>query len=93
MAYPIEDLWAIIKPRIKRRQPQSLEELKKFALEEWNLVPNSIIQNLTKGYLNRIKKVIELKGERIEPEYFKKIEMKLNIFGIFLNLQISNHLQ
>ena len=84
--YPIEDLWAIIKPRIKRRQPQSLEELKKFTLEEWNSVPNSIIQNLTKGYLNRIKKVIELKGERIEPEYFKKKGMKLNIFGVLLNL-------
>ena len=72
LAYPIEDLWAIIKPRIKRRQPSSLDELKKFALEEWNSIPESIIRNLTKGYLDRIKKVIELKGERIEPEYIKK---------------------
>ena len=45
---------------------------KKFTLEEWNSVPESIIRNLTKGYLDRIKKVIELKGERIEPEYIKK---------------------
>lgn len=72
LAYPIEDLWAILKPRIKRRQPSSLEELKKFALEEWNSVPDTIIQNLTKGYLERIKKVIELNGERLEPEFTRK---------------------
>ena len=26
LAYPIEDLWAIIKPRVKRRNPSSLNE-------------------------------------------------------------------
>ena len=30
LAYPIEYIWAYIKPRIKRRNPQTLEELKKF---------------------------------------------------------------
>ena len=29
LAYPIEDLWGIIKPRIKRRNPASIEEMKK----------------------------------------------------------------
>ena len=28
LAYPIETLWGILKPRIKRRRPKSLEELK-----------------------------------------------------------------
>ena len=34
LAYPIEDLWGI--PKIKRRNSTSLDELKKFLIEEWN---------------------------------------------------------
>ena len=37
LAYPIETLWGIIKPRIKRRNPKTIQELKQFTLEEWNL--------------------------------------------------------
>ena len=33
LAYPIENLWGIIKPRVKRRNPQTLDELKKFFLK------------------------------------------------------------
>ena len=72
LAYPIERLWGIIKPRVKRREPKSLEELKHFLLEEWNSIPIELIQNLCKGYLSKIKKCFELGGERLEPEYFKK---------------------
>ncbi len=36
LAYQIKDLWGIIKPRIKRRNSTSLQELKKFLFEEWN---------------------------------------------------------
>ena len=55
LAYPIEDIWAIIKPRIKRREPKSLDELKKFTIEEWESIPKTIIQNLTKGYIENKK--------------------------------------
>ena len=30
LAYPIETVWAIIKPRVKRRDPKTIEELKNF---------------------------------------------------------------
>ena len=71
LAFPIEDLWAIIKPRVKRREPKTLEELKAFILQEWNSVPLSLIRNLCDGYINRIKKVIELNGSRLESEHLK----------------------
>ena len=71
LAFPIEDLWAIIKPRVKRREPKTLEKLKAFILQEWNSVPLSLIRNLCDGYINRIKKVIELNGSRLEPEHLK----------------------
>ena len=33
LAYPIEKLWGIIKPRVRRRNPKNIDELKKYLLE------------------------------------------------------------
>ena len=30
LAYPIEDLWAILKPRVKRGEPSSIDDFKNF---------------------------------------------------------------
>ena len=72
LAYPIEDLWGIIKPRIKRKNPASIEEVKKLLIEEWSSIPQNLIQNLCKNYLDRIKKVFDLKGQRLEPEDLRR---------------------
>jgi len=72
LAYPIENLWGILKPRVKQRNPQTIQELKKILLEEWSSVPIELIHNLCKGYLERVQKVLELKGARLEPEHMKK---------------------
>ena len=72
----------IIKPRIKRRNPTSLEELKKFLIEEWNSIPINLVQNLCVNNLERIIKVFDLNGERLEPEGLRKYKkIKKNIFG------------
>ena len=71
LAYPIEDLWGIIKPRVKRRDPQTLSELKTYIIQEWNSVPLSLIRNLCSGFIKRVKKVIDLNGSRLEPEHLK----------------------
>ena len=78
LAYPIEFIWAYIKPRIKRRNPQTLEELKKFTLEEWNAIPKKIIDNCGKNYRKRLEKVIELEGERLEPFHLQEIKKESN---------------
>jgi hypothetical protein len=78
LAYPIEKVWAIIKPRVKRRDPKTIEELKKFLMEEWNSIPKDMVQNLCRAYLERVKKVVEIEGGRIEPEYFKKKRFNIN---------------
>ena len=59
---------------MRRRNPNSIPELKKFLLEEWSSVPLELVQNLCRGFLDRIHKVLELKGSRLEPEHFKKKE-------------------
>ena len=45
IAYPIETLWGYLKPRIKKRDPKSLKELKEIALEESKLIPEERIKN------------------------------------------------
>ena len=47
-------------------------KLKKFLIEEWNSIPINLVQNLCVNYLERIKKVFDLNGERLEPEALRK---------------------
>ena len=54
LAYPIENLWAYIKPRIKK-DPQNIEELKKFTLDEWNNIPKKIIEKCGKDYITKLE--------------------------------------
>ena len=86
LASPIEDLWAIIKPRVKRRNPQTVDQLKEFLLEEWNSIPINLVQNLCKGYTDRLKKVIDLKGRRLEPEHLYKNSKDIYIWRTPENL-------
>ena len=80
LAYPIEALWGIIKPRIKRRNPKTIQELKQFTLEEWNSVPPQLLKNLCSNYLKRIEKVLELNGARLEPEHLRQLSKKRMIY-------------
>ena len=81
LAYPIEDLWGIIKPRIKRRNPASIIEMTKILIEEWNSIPQNLVKNLCKGYLERVKKVYELKGQRLEPEDIRKYKKNEEVYS------------
>ena len=87
LAYWIEDLWSIIKPRVKRREPSSLKELKKYLIEEWSSIPLDLVQNLCKNYLYRINIVLELGGDRLEPEHLKKEKHDFYIWEKRENIQ------
>ena len=73
LAYPIGNLWAYIKPRIKKRDPQNIEELKKFTFDELNNIPKKIIEKCGKDYIKKLEKVIEISGERLEPFHLRQI--------------------
>ena len=77
MAYPIETLWALLKKNVKKRIPTTLDELKKFRIEEWNNIPQEYIKKLVKNYLKRIRKVIEIKGNRLEPYHLNEIRKEV----------------
>ena len=74
IVYPIEDLWGILKNRVKRRAPKNIEELTLFFFEEWYSIPQSLINNLFKNFIKRIKKILELGGARLEIEHLKEIK-------------------
>ena len=66
MASPIENIWGIIKLRVKRRDSKTIEQLKDYLIEEWGAIPEEMVKNLFKGYLEKVKKILELNGGRIE---------------------------
>lgn len=58
-----------------------MDKLNKYIAEEWNFIQKSLIENICKNYINRIKKVIELDGARLETEKLKKLgEVKKEVF-------------
>ena len=73
IAYPIETLWAELKKRVKSRNPKNAEELKERTIEEWNNIPKDYIKKLFNNFIRRCKKIIELKGGRLEPEHLREI--------------------
>ena len=78
MAYPIENIWGYLKPRIKKRNPQIIEELKQYTVEEWNKIPLKMIKNCGAHYTKRLKKIIEIKGERLEQYHLNQIKEEEN---------------
>ena len=82
LAYPIENIWGYLKPRVKNRGPKTLDELKRYTLEEWNNIPKKIVEKCGHNYIRRLKKVIELEGERLEPYHLSQIEKEASLPSI-----------
>jgi len=62
---PIENLWAIVKGRVEKRQPKNIAELEQFMVEEWDSIPQYIIINLIRSMKERCQLIIDNNGERI----------------------------
>ena len=73
----------ILNPRIKRRRPKSLEDLKSIIIEEWNSIPENLLKKLFENYINRKKKVIEFDRASLEPKHLNELKEKKknNIYG------------
>lgn len=62
---PIENLWNIVKSNVEKRWPKNLTELERFMKQEWEKIPQGILENLVGSMRNRCELVIEKKGDRI----------------------------
>ena len=67
---PIENLWAILKQRLRRRfamldpsvRPHDADSLWEAVLEEWDRIEISLINRLCDSWLDRVKECISRKG-------------------------------
>jgi len=60
---PIEGIWSYWKDRIRRRTPQSIDELKRIAFQEWREIPLNIIRSFIQCMNKRLNDVITNKGD------------------------------
>lgn len=61
----IENLWSILKFRVRHRIVRCKEDLWKIAREEFLAIPNDVINSLYNSVEKRLRKVIHVKGHNI----------------------------
>lgn len=63
---PIENFWAMLDQAVYSRKYKNLAEFEKIVVQEINKFPQEMITKLVMSMDKRLKKVIEVKGERIK---------------------------
>lgn len=61
---PIEHIWDYLKRKVHDRPvaPNSLAELRSALIEEWELIPQTLIQHLIEGMYRRLQAVVAARG-------------------------------
>ena len=62
-------VWGILKRNIKNGNPKNYDELKKFHIEE--------LSEISPDHLKRIKKCIEIQGNRLEDYRLNQIKKEI----------------
>lgn len=62
---PIENLWSYLSYRVLNRKYENLRQLKAVIYEEYEQIPESMIQSLCRSFPERLTKCIEMKGQLI----------------------------
>ena len=60
---PIENLWALLKHKVGKRGPSTVEEWERFISEEWNLLDDEVVSSYVTSINNRMLNVMELEGD------------------------------
>ena len=62
---PIENVWGLLKLKIRQKQPKSLNNLKRLITKEWKSFDTKYCENLVKFMENRISPCIVADGDYI----------------------------
>lgn len=62
---PIENLWGILKVKVAKRCPETLNELKTILKEEWENISLETLHNLVNSMPNRLEELKAKKGAKI----------------------------
>ena len=59
----IENLWSVLKNKVTKRMPKTVEELWSVTQEEWDTITKEDVRNLFSSIPARLKDVIRRKGQ------------------------------
>lgn len=62
---PIENIWGILKERIRKRKPSNKNDFIKIINDEWKFLDKKLLKSLIDSMPNRIQQVIENNGDVI----------------------------
>ena len=88
---PIEHLWSILKRRIHKDSPQTMEEFKKKVLEEWENIPQNIIDNLVRSFKKRLLIAVEKEGKQIGHIPFSKAPTTFNYAAYYEPVNVISY--
>lgn len=71
---PIENVWAILKEKLSKRNIKNFDELRENIIDIWIKFPVSLCEKLCANFIDKIKYVKEYKGKRINQELNEKIK-------------------
>ncbi len=60
---PVENIWCIIKRKIRQRRPQILQQLKTYIRQEWDQIPTPKLQKLITSMPRRLQTVLKRRGD------------------------------
>jgi len=63
---PVENLWAILKRKIRGGRPRALGNLREIIQEEWGNIRDAYVRKLCRAMPKRISMCIEKDGARIK---------------------------
>ena len=58
-------MWQIMKNNVEKRIPRNTDELMRFMIEEWDVIPQEIVNNLVSSMKSRYKLILANNGDRI----------------------------
>ncbi len=60
---PIENIWRIIKRKIRQGRPQTLQQLETYIRQEWDQIPTPKLQKLITSMPRRLQTVLKRRGD------------------------------
>ncbi len=60
---PIENIWRIIKRKIRQIQPRTLQQLETYIRQEWDQIPTPKLQKLITSMPRRLQTVLKRRGD------------------------------
>ena len=62
---PIENMWQIMKNNVEKRMPRNTDELMRFMIEEWDAIPQEIVNNLVSSMKSICESILANNGDRV----------------------------